>query len=215
MSRIMILYRCGLMWTDVNYHRWFITETWDADSQETNSAIVREVTRAIAENLATRFGVTADRRYGSVTGFAFQLKPLHRFVYENHTLIGGLAPVINTSAPEAAVRLQRVGAGSSDDEPIGRICYPILSDAWFLDSPQLRHVDVDTLQGWVNANDAANRYSRLRNGITYRNVIFSRRTNSVTPVTHHVVKPNPIRIWRRWRTYTGPHLYTVPWCPED
>lgn len=126
-------------------------------------------------------------------------------------VIGGAT--LNAAAPEAAVRLQRVGADGS----LGRMAWPITDDSWFTDRPHRRHVDVSHINSRFQFGLFAAPQSYSFVGGTITNVIIHRAAKTYSPVDHFEVLDNPIRIWARWRriNYAARHVESNRWGPDN
>lgn len=201
------LFRFGIWGIDPAGHRWIVTEMWYADTNLTTTQ-VSNVSGSICGWLTHPFGVGTG--YDIYTGSGWVIKKLWPGSFAGRGLLGSFTvprgPTLNVNAPEAAYRLQRVGASGAAGPP-GRMAYPILTDSFYLDLPRRRHVDAAELQqalddGWASRP--------LDYGLPYghlRPVIYHRGLHAVTNVTSYRVLANPLRIWERWRTYpTAPHV---------
>lgn len=195
------LYRIGLYGLDHSGHRWVVSETWYSDTLLTVGTF-GVAAASLTQWLQVPFGArTGYDSYFPCGRYWERLWPASFGpVARTNWLTPGLGPSLNPNAPEAAYRLQRVGAGGAAG-PKGRICYPILSDAAYEDLPHRRQIKVAELQ---QALDEGWRDRPLNGGSSYgylRPVIFHRRTMTVTDVTNYVLEPNPVRCWQRWRPY--------------
>lgn len=126
---------------------------------------------------------------------------------------GPVGTPLNVAAPEAALRLQRVGADGS----LGRIGFPILNDAWFTDRPHRRQVDL----ALVNSRFASGLYASPQSftfaGGIIQNVIIHRAAKTYSLVDHFDLLPNPVRYWKRWAGYdfAGRHVDDNLWGPDN
>lgn len=211
------LYRTGRSLVDSNFHRYIFGETWASTDPEGPLIDLTTVLGTRANQMATPFGVHAGLLYTNGASYWERIFPKRQVLSLINTTPRPFVTPLNAAAPEAAFRLQRVGAHVSGSRGIGRLCLPILTDTYYLDLPHRRHVDVATLAPFIAANIEVLPKSITYNGRTYTNCIFDRRDLSWTPLDHYNLLPNPVRIWQRWRTYDYVHRGTrdSTWSPQE
>lgn len=187
--------------------RSIITETWHVRGAVIN---FRPTTSTFHTFLWNRWyqpfgsGVTGGTYLWHVVGMDWLYPHILRW-REPHLAQPNVGHTLNINAPEAAFRLQRVGAGGGD--PIGRVNLPILSDNFFLDPPHRRRVDAAALQTLMNSTRTLYPVSGTVAGATWTSCIFSRRTMTYTPCVAYRMMPSTTRIWQRWRHYPQvPHV---------
>ncbi len=204
------LYRIGLVAVDHNGHRFMISETWVSDDADIPTPPTTTLFRPIGQRLRRIFGVGNGLDYTTMgNAWSEELYPHHRIL---EGPFGGpfvTTPVLNVNAPEAAVRLRRVGSTGSGTTPVGRMLVPMQDDRWFTDIPHRRHVDAASLQTLVDANLNTQPLVQTIGGHTYTCCIWHRSTQTYTPVDHYEVSDKVSRVWKRWRTYDYAHR-TLP-----
>jgi len=130
--------------------------------------------------------------------FAQRLFPQVKILASAVPFPGLLDPHLDATSPEAAVRLQRVGASGS----IGRSAVPLLDARAWTDNPHRRHYDVAKLQADVDLNGIGiEPLSPVIRGRQMHHAIWHRKSFTWEQVTHYRVAQNPIRVWQRWRTF--------------
>lgn len=197
---MMYLYRVGLHWTDHERRRYFVTQTIASTEPEVSQNQTLQGLLFFFEQMRYPFGGATDAVYGHCYPRYQRFWPTPGWtVGLNMTIAPNASHDLFSGAPEAAFRLQRVGAYGS--RSIGRMSYPILASDWFTDPPHFRHVDVDRFNAELadGLNSHEQQYTYL--GRTYVNVILTRRDMSIEPVVAFRVLENPVRLWRRSRPY--------------
>lgn len=211
------LWYWGMYGLDAERRRWMWGETWYFEPIPTPAFVqtVWAYDRAFVSAPFGRGGPWGDYDLGRT--FGNKLWPSPTTTQPVRFLAAPFGPRLNDAAPEAALRLQRVG-GTPPAQVLGRLCYPILNDAMFVDRPKRRTVNAAGLQVELDAA-WANRQLHWQNGNEHAwCVIYSRKTDVVTPVTSYRVMPNPVRLWQRFRPY--PQKYHTPavdrfWYPPS
>lgn len=129
------------------------------------------------------------------------------------TPVAQQAIALNSTAPEACFRLQRVGAANG----LGRINLPILADKYFTDLPHRRHVTVSDLQPLLDARVAAWANPIGGPAQSFYRAIVHRRQKTWEPVVRYQLLRNPTRIWRRWRQYDFEERGEIDstWAPDE
>lgn len=194
----MFIYRCGLAAWDVNKHKAIFSHTWRSDDPETANTPYELA--ALAGQLIYIFNTyEADLTYGNWRAFGERIYPRRKILWTVLTSPTAFAE-LNPNAPEAAFRLQRVGAAGS----VGHIFAPIRSDRYYLDLPHRRKVNVELLapllaEGIDRAPKTFSGYLR-----TYTNVLVHRHDMTTELVVAHRLLPNPCRVWKRWRELPRP-----------
>lgn len=198
--------------TDPTTHqvrRWLFTETWATSSLPDDAWWSRN---------AHYFGGWYGYPYGTYGPPCFgqllvqQLRPYPtRTIVAPNIFATGPMQGLGDLAPEAALRLQRVGAAGE----LGRVCIPIPVRTFYTDVPHCRHINVPLVQGYLNQGIFASASAYTFDGITCRRVIFSRSTETAVNVVSYRLLANPVRIWRRWRRYdatahTPPDTLFIP-----
>ncbi len=200
---------------DQNSHRCIWGETWLSEDPETSEADAKSVMDSAGGLLAFPFGLHTDLIYSGQPFWSARLYPKPKVLRALQTAPNiAFLPNLNTAAPESCFRLQRVGLAASGSKFVGRLCVPILTDRYYTDVPQRRHVDVTTLRPWLAAALGTYPKTRVFGGRTYKNVVFSRAKLEWSPVDHYTLQESTVRVWQRWRTYdyatrgTGDATYT-------
>lgn len=207
--------RAGLAHHGTDGHRWIASETWYCDSIM-NDSTVSSALQFRCNQWRRPFGSGPGSYFYDALGMTFQ-------TIAGYGRLGGYSiawsmsnpPNLNPAAPEAAFRLQRVGADGAASK-YGRICLPILDDTFYLDLPHRRQVNVDLLQPQLEAVTSLwLQVIPIEIGFM-RNIIFDRKNKRGTDVTSYRLLANPVRLWQRWRHYpTPPHTYAddQKWFP--
>jgi len=201
------LYRTGLYFLDGFAKRAMFGETWLSTDVEASVTDVNLEMNAANELLKHPFTSAAGMpAYAQYSKFVEIIYPRHKILTGfNWSPMSGT--ILNPDAPEAAFRLQRVGALASGSSGVGRLCPPIHLDNWYTDVPQRRHVDLSVLAPKIAAGIETFPKVRTRSGRTYTNVVFNFRALTWTAVDHYNLITNPVRIWNRWRTYDYVHRH--------
>lgn len=206
------LYRGGQQIYDFNGGRALWGETWLTEDPPIGGHSQAEIS-SVSSRLRAPFGVAADRPFIKSVFFFDLLWPPPARSTGTLQAPSALTGTLNPAAPEAAFRLQRVGASGR----FGRIAVPILEDKWFADLPHRRHVDMEFLAPLVMSDPFLYPMSFTTFlGRHFQNVLFNRRNHTWEPIVRYELHPNPIRIWNRWRpTPTPPHVEGSPlWAPS-
>lgn len=189
--------RFGLRCTDYNGVRVFFSETWSCPNWPAAAPPPSTLATARTFALGLPFGLTSAADYRFMPNYARIIYPLGKpATASNGRPIGGTGQ-FSTTAPEAAFRLQRVGASGG----LGRITFPILNDTAFTDLPRRRHINVSDWQPLLDANFNTWPNTVTISGFVWTNCIWHWRTLTPEPVTTHRVLANPTRIWQRWEGY--------------
>lgn len=195
------LYRCGIYTVDSNSHRAIISQTFVSTSDPGGNTVPLLHGLAFAQNLWRPFGDGVNSAPHFWREFVEMLHPQRITIKGFVSTPLTTQPGLNPAAPEACVRLQRVGAAGTGSNLIGRLCIPVLDDTLFLDRPHRRHVDASFLQSKINANLGA-QPSTLNFGFgDYSLCIFHRRTFTWNVLDHYRVLPSTVRIWQRAKVY--------------
>lgn len=195
------IYRIGLCGVDTNGRRMIISQTWLSEQAEASTGPPVTTFRAIGQTLRRPFGAIAALSYDHYNAFSEVVYPKRRLVEAPIFFHPGASEALNPAAPEAAFRLQRVGATVSGSKGLGRICFPIRTDTYYTDLPHRRKIDVATLAPLIAANLELQPKVYVVAGRTYTNVVFSRWSMDYTPVDHFNLLENPVRIWEREKVY--------------
>lgn len=194
------VYRVGLYFVDRNGHRAMFSETWLSEQPEDNLNLVAGDMISIMQRLRFMFGPTPNPQVSLWRGFWNRIYPAP---INAHNLYLGrdlVSTPLNVNAPEAALRLQRVGA-KGDRTYCGRITVPVLDDTWFVDLPHRRRINLELVNSWLDAGIRTMWQSFTIRSRTYTHVVYSRRDSSWASVTAYILRPSTVRIWQRWRTY--------------
>lgn len=212
------LYNIGIVGTDFHSKRFSVSQTWLSTDDDHGVAPSIFLFRSIGQQLRQCLGVYAPFDYTFLANaWSEEVFPHQRTIEKPFTYAQPGPVCLNVQAPEAALRLQRVGVTASGSTGVGHIRLPILNDSEFTDLPHRRHVDPSVLQPKVNANLETFAKVVTFGGRTYTNVVFNRRLFTWTPVDHFTVLPSVSRVWQRFRTYSYASRYlndgkwTGPW----
>lgn len=149
--------------------------------------------------------------FESTAWIAQELIPNPHYHYISwQTSVPGLS-YFNAHAPEACLRLQRVGV----DGTIGRLMIPIVDDSVFTDRPHRRTVDGAYWSSLLVYGMDSIPQQWTYSGRTYYRVIWHRKTKTYSFVDHHRVLDSVARIWKRWKPYPYVRYHTgdARWFP--
>src|SRR6478672_2409076 len=151
---MLFVYRTGVHGLTAAGHRWVTGTIVVSDQAEPTSSALLAQMRTLAGLVSNALGSTFGSNYSNQLGgggtFSQQVHPQVKIIEPAMlaSVTGG--PALPTGSPEAAVRLQRVGAAGG----LGRLAIPIIDTSLFTDAPHLRQIDAVGLQADVDANGA-------------------------------------------------------------
>lgn len=196
------LYRYCVEDIDFNGHRAIFTQTVLSEEPEAGIVATRNAVGTLMVSMTAPYGFSLDGSLYFFHSFVERIWPGPKWT--TNSTSPGLSNLAPTS-PECSARLQRVGASGG----LGRTCIPILKDSMYTDLPHKRHMDVATWEPIMQAALAPTLTPITVAGRTYTNVIFHRKDLTWEPVIGYTLKPNPIRIWQRWRHYDVAHRLSL------
>lgn len=208
------LYRFGLYFIDHDSHRYLFSETWRSDADLHALGVVFTVRDMVCQRLQFPFGSPGPFNYSFAGHFMNQIWPSSGPLQANFFAPQAAPPHLNSAAREAALRMQRVGASGGAGK-IGRINFPILSDAVFTDLPHRRHVDVATLRPLLATGLNSYPNTIVQPYGTLTNVIWHRATKTTDLVDHYYLQESTTRIWQRWRPFTPAPGANPSWFPPE
>lgn len=192
------IYRSGVSFTDRNGHRCVFSQTYA--SEDPIDGFEATVSSYFASQIRATLADPLDS--------TIQFWPLFGTrIWPTKGLLGGTVisrqnavTPLNIHAPEAAARLQRVGASGA----LGRTCYPIVDDSLFTDLPHRRRVNVPLLQKRLDDVIATWNQPEVLFGRRFYRCIWHKKSATWEPVVGWRVLPNTIRIWQRWKQFPLP-----------
>lgn len=210
------LYRAGKHFVDRNGRRCIFTETFATTDPEVSDVWTRSDLLMIAQQYDSSFSVSPWYTMGAVGAVAERLWPT-RHCYEplNLNRLPACRP-LNPNAPEAALRLRRVGGSGTD--VYGRVCFPIFDDSYFSDLPHRRHISPAVqLPLWPDHGFGDFPFQWTGHGRVYTNCIWHAEGVGWEPVVGRVLMPNPVRVWNRLRVHPdpGPGLHLTDYVPQE